>query len=273
MAYCSKCGKELSEGSYFCQNCGEKVSDMQSGTQPAIEASGITNDDFRAFIGKNAEKYVSKFVKFRREGMDHFEATWHWPAFFVPFWWMLYRKMYGWAAFFLFLGFIPYIGWLINSIAGGIIANYIYYKHAKKKIVEIKLLSPVPETQRTAMIITGGVGSAALLIGAIVCTIAVIGILAAIAIPQFSAYRERGYCAAANADIKNAFVAACAIHDEKPYADISSVSELEAYGFRPTGGVTIQIIRGQSNNLIISSKHEGCKKTYYIDRSGVIDIR
>ncbi len=33
--------------------------------------------------------------------------------------------------------------------------------------------------------------------------VAIIGILAAIAIPQFAAYRMRGYNAAANSDIKN----------------------------------------------------------------------
>lgn len=33
--------------------------------------------------------------------------------------------------------------------------------------------------------------------------VAIIGILAAIAIPQFSAYRMKGYNAAANSDVKN----------------------------------------------------------------------
>lgn len=33
--------------------------------------------------------------------------------------------------------------------------------------------------------------------------VAIIGILAAVAIPQFSAYRTKGYNAAANSDVKN----------------------------------------------------------------------
>jgi len=37
--------------------------------------------------------------------------------------------------------------------------------------------------------------------------IAIIGILAAIAIPQFSAYRTRSYNASANADLRNACTA------------------------------------------------------------------
>ena len=41
--------------------------------------------------------------------------------------------------------------------------------------------------------------------------VAIIGILAAIAIPQFSAYRARGYAATLNSDAKNAYTAAQAI--------------------------------------------------------------
>lgn len=38
--------------------------------------------------------------------------------------------------------------------------------------------------------------------------VAIIGILAAIAIPQFSQYRQRGYVAAMKADLKNSYTAA-----------------------------------------------------------------
>ena len=41
--------------------------------------------------------------------------------------------------------------------------------------------------------------------------IAIIGILAAIAIPQFSAYRKRAYVATLNSDAKNALTAASAV--------------------------------------------------------------
>lgn len=41
--------------------------------------------------------------------------------------------------------------------------------------------------------------------------VAIIGILAAIAIPQFGAYRARGYVATLNADAKNAYTAAQAV--------------------------------------------------------------
>jgi len=46
--------------------------------------------------------------------------------------------------------------------------------------------------------------------------VAIIAILAAIAIPQFSAYRKRGYMATINSDAKNAFTAAQAMMVDDP---------------------------------------------------------
>ena len=54
--------------------------------------------------------------------------------------------------------------------------------------------------------------------------IAIIGILAAIAIPQFSAYRTRSYNSAAQADIRNAATAQEAYFvDENTYCSTTSV--------------------------------------------------
>ena len=46
--------------------------------------------------------------------------------------------------------------------------------------------------------------------------IAIIGILAAIAIPQFNSYRKRAYNASANTDVKNAYTAAQAYFVDLP---------------------------------------------------------
>ena len=48
--------------------------------------------------------------------------------------------------------------------------------------------------------------------------IAIIGILAAIAIPQFSAYKKRGYVASANSAAKNAHTAASAVCSDPGHA-------------------------------------------------------
>ena len=192
MSYCIKCGKEVLEGNSFCQHCGGNLSATPNSMQTSSMSSGLTNEDFAPFVGKNSEKYLTKFAKFNVGGIDSFKATWHWPAFIVPFLWMLYRKIYGWAILAFFLGFIPYVG-LVTGFVWAIVANYIYYKHAKKKLLEIKQLHPAPETQKAVITVTGGVENAALIIGALIALVAVIGILAAIAIPNFIAYTNRAY--------------------------------------------------------------------------------
>ena len=52
--------------------------------------------------------------------------------------------------------------------------------------------------------------------------IAIIGILAAIAIPQFVQYRKRGYNAAAKSDAKNAYTAAQAFFSDSPSATVTT---------------------------------------------------
>lgn len=190
MSYCSKCGKEVLEESSFCQYCGWNLSDSQTGVQTSTTPSGLTKDDFAAFVGKNSEKYLVKFDKFNVGGIDNFKATWNWPAFFVPFWWLLYRKIYGWAILAFFLAIIPYVG-LITGFGWAIAANYLYYSHAKKKLIEINQMHTSQETRKAVIMVTGGVGNATLVIGLILGGIAIIGILAAIAIPNFLKFQEK----------------------------------------------------------------------------------
>ncbi|MFO1287847.1 MAG: DUF2628 domain-containing protein [Rubrivivax sp.] len=51
---------------------------------------------WRAVIGKkNLDYYPYRaFATSRRAAA----ALWHWPAFFVTLYWLLYRKLWGWAA-------------------------------------------------------------------------------------------------------------------------------------------------------------------------------
>jgi len=80
--------------------------------------------------------------------------------------------------------------------------------------------------------------------------IAIIGILAAIAIPQFSAYRDRAHKSATIADAKNAFTAVQAYLADFPGAtapaeEIGPSSVGGTYvGLRTSAGVTINIASG-----------------------------
>jgi type IV pilus assembly protein PilA len=60
--------------------------------------------------------------------------------------------------------------------------------------------------------------------------VAIIAILAAIAIPQFTSYRIRGYNATARADVKNAYTAAQAYFSDWPTAT-TDVAKLQSAGF------------------------------------------
>ena len=70
--------------------------------------------------------------------------------------------------------------------------------------------------------------------------IAIIGILAAIAIPQFTAYKKRGYVATINADAKNAYTAATAFCTT-PGVTAVATTNLAGAGFNPSPGVTTTV--------------------------------
>jgi hypothetical protein len=269
MSYCTKCGKEVAEGSSFCRNCGDKLSNIQSDIQSARVSSVITEQEYGSFIGNNADKYLTKFRKFNIDGIDSFSPTWHWPAFFVPCFWMLYRKLYLWALLVFVLSIIPFVNFIL-MIVFGITGNYIYYKHTKKKLLEINLIPSSSDVQRAVNIAhQGGVNNVVVILGPILL-IAVVGILAAIAIPQFTAYRTRGYCAAARADSKNAYTASQAYFSDHPTGKINNGDDLKGYGFQKTDRVLVHIEGMAMDSLLISTKHPECDKIYFVDPRGTI---
>lgn len=99
---------------------------------------------------------------------------------------------------------------------------------------------------------------------------AIIGILAAIAIPQFSAYRQRGFNTAANADAKNAYTAAQAFFADSATATISDTAVLTNYGFRPSSGVNLGFTAATPGltSLGISAQHPDGNITYTVDANG-----
>jgi len=99
--------------------------------------------------------------------------------------------------------------------------------------------------------------------------IAIIGILAAIAIPQFSAYRTRAYNSAATADAKNAYTASQAYFSDHPAGSITDVNDLDNYGFRNSPDVTVTAA-GAVDALTITAKHAQSNTTYTVDNTGNI---
>ena len=99
--------------------------------------------------------------------------------------------------------------------------------------------------------------------------IAIIGILAAIAIPNFISYRKRGYDAAANADAKNSYTAAQAYFTDYPSATVT-LPLIKGYGYKQTTDVTLTVTTGTQAGLALTSKHTNGEKTYSVDSEGAI---
>ncbi len=84
--------------------------------------------------------------------------------------------------------------------------------------------------------------------------IAIIGILAAIAIPQFTAYRLRGYNATAKSDLKNAYTASQAYFSDSPTGTVDT-SILANYGYRQSNNVNLGVSNGAMASLALNSQY------------------
>lgn len=167
-------------------------------------------DLLAAYVGpKNADYYAKKFDNFRNGGGA---ASWHWPAFFISSWWLLYRKM--WLNAFLYWIVLPmvlgtlsvfvataagaeaaslfYYGFylLITFILVPMFANRLYYRHAQKKADKVASVISSAEQQSAELSRIGGTSNIVLILIPFIL-VAVLGILAAIAIPAYNDYTVR----------------------------------------------------------------------------------
>jgi type IV pilus assembly protein PilA len=99
--------------------------------------------------------------------------------------------------------------------------------------------------------------------------IAIIGILAAIAIPQFSAYRTRSFNAAANADLRNAATAQEAYFvDNQRYAGNVANLTGNKYGLMTSKGVTLTINTANSTLYNMDTHNSKGDTTYSLHGPG-----
>ena len=98
--------------------------------------------------------------------------------------------------------------------------------------------------------------------------VVIIGILAAIAIPKFSATREKAYFAAMKSDVKN-----LASQQEIYYSDnYLYIPDASALGFSQSEGVTVTIGAATGTGWSASSSHSGTTQTcavFYGDAAAV----
>ena len=99
--------------------------------------------------------------------------------------------------------------------------------------------------------------------------IAIIGVLAAIAIPYLRSYLQRGYDSSAMSDLKNAYTAAQLYFSDYPAGTVGATN-LQKYGFRSTADVNLTVVDGTEDGLNLTASHQGSVKTYSIDSAGTI---
>lgn len=87
--------------------------------------------------------------------------------------------------------------------------------------------------------------------------VAIIGILAAIAIPQFSAYRKRGYEAQVKSDLRNAATAEEAYFTQAFTYKGGALSSGTPTGFNKSTDVNIGATVG-TNTFELSASHNNC---------------
>jgi len=99
--------------------------------------------------------------------------------------------------------------------------------------------------------------------------IAIIGILAAIAIPQFSAYRTRSYNSAAQSDLRNAATAQEAYFvDEQTYCGTEATLTGTTYGLYLSENVTFDIVAAGITTYSMKTWHSSGDASFIIKGPG-----
>ena len=129
----------------------------------SYQTAGV-DADVQQLVGTKTEYYIPKFQMMKSQGKS---SSWNWAAFWVTPYWMMYRKMYGYAAAVLaadiiisligstFLSLLAFGGY----ITFGILGNSIYMKYLEGKANQAKAMNEPYKSQFIAS--NGGVNTTA----------------------------------------------------------------------------------------------------------------
>jgi type IV pilus assembly protein PilA len=93
--------------------------------------------------------------------------------------------------------------------------------------------------------------------------VAIIGILAAIAIPQFASYRQRGFDARANSDLRNGATSEeASFATNQAYVSCSPCTSAQLPGFAASGTVTTAMVGAATSFTGTSNSASGTGKTF-----------
>ena len=95
--------------------------------------------------------------------------------------------------------------------------------------------------------------------------IAIIGILAAIAIPNFISYRKRAYDKAAQTDLHSLNTSVLAYYAEGDKSTVAlTLTDAVSSGFRQSSGVTVGLTSANQDSWTLTAKHANGDTTYSI---------
>ncbi len=96
--------------------------------------------------------------------------------------------------------------------------------------------------------------------------IAIIGVLAAVAVPQYAAYRQRGFDARAQSDLRNAALAqeASFAQDERYVSCQDADCAAQLPGFRLSPGVALTMT-ARDDGFVATARHDRGSRTWSYD--------
>ena len=99
--------------------------------------------------------------------------------------------------------------------------------------------------------------------------IAIIGILAAIAIPTYASYRNRSYDSTVKSDLRNAATAQEAYFvDNEIYSPVITNLEVSPYSFYRSKNVSIIVTSADAEGYTMTAIHPGSGKVFVISGPG-----
>ena len=137
---CPYCKETILDGAIKCRYCGSMLNHEPS-------------------WGANTDSITT----------DKFCLTWNWSTCGFTFIWMLYRKMYVQALFTFVVFCIPGINILLHIFVG-VVGNYLYYRHVKEKIIEIRTIQS-PQSFYPVLQEEGGVNTWVITVGVVISII------------------------------------------------------------------------------------------------------
>jgi type IV pilus assembly protein PilA len=107
--------------------------------------------------------------------------------------------------------------------------------------------------------------------------IAIIGILAAIAIPQFTAYKKRGYVAVVTSDAKNMQLAAASWCSTTPLPATMTVANLNTSGYTTSSGITPSVAFTDCSTYTVTATGDAAwglsSAVGTVDQTGAFTVR